>query len=88
MNAAGVAAHEALALAVLGALEDGQEPPCRGRDEWTADDPEKRADAATGCQSCHLATPCLTAATTAGERWGIWGGRDFHQRTTTTRNNA
>jgi hypothetical protein len=48
--------------------------------EWIDPDPEQARRCCAICLGCPVRQQCLTAALTAAEPWGIWGGLDPSQR--------
>lgn len=55
--------------------------PCSGaeRDRWTGNPAEQRW-AAEHCMDCPVMVACLTYAVAAGEKQGVWGGREPAER--------
>jgi len=57
--------------------------PCAAAPElWHSRDPSDIAAASAACQTCHAFTPCGAYADAAGERLGVWAGRDRGRRPT------
>lgn len=56
-------------------------PPCQGRPEWTADDPEQREWAAHHCHPCPVSTKCGQFAVANKEQFGVWAGIDRTKHT-------
>lgn len=83
-------AHARLRLALADALDLGLRIPCAGRrgHQWTSDDPDERATAATACDGCPAFTECGAAVDETREKWGVWSGLDrtpaTRPKTTTT----
>lgn len=50
--------------------------PCAGYGWrlWHSEDDEEQAAAARACLDCPVMVLCDAYASTAGERWGVWGG--------------
>lgn len=69
-------AREALEYAMRDALDRGLIVPCLGRLEWTSDDAQERAQAASECDGCPCLTACSEAAREGEEDWGTWAGVD------------
>lgn len=80
-----MSAHEALARALVTAVDARLRIPCAGSDDWTSEDENTRADAARRCDGCPCTTECHEAATETRERFGVWAGVD---RSPTTRKPA
>jgi len=76
-----VTATEELSAAVQALVLDHKIVPC-GLDPgpWYGDTPAERAEAAQRCIGCPVLNVCASAADEAGERWGVWGGRDRQVR--------
>lgn len=76
-------ARERLDLALIDALETGLIVPCLRRPEWTSDDPDERAHAATECEGCPCLDECADVALedveTYGKTqvWGVYAGVDI-----------
>jgi hypothetical protein len=47
---------------------------------WTSDRPEERAVAVRLCRGCPVIRQCRAAAEAQGERFVVWGGKDFSPR--------
>ena len=75
-------AQEALDRLTRAVADVGGDVPCRGDDRWYSDDHRVRAQVAEHCTACPVLIQCRTYATTAGERFGVWGGHDFTHTTT------
>ncbi len=74
-------AAEELAQAVQELVLDGDVIPCGPEPApWYADNPVMRAEAAQRCIGCPVLNLCASVADEAGERWGVWGGRDRQVR--------
>lgn len=74
-----------LALAVvLAELADARiAVPCSldlETDQWFAETPAERAEAATECDGCAAFTECAGAAAEIRPRFGVWAGRDWSPR--------
>lgn len=61
---------------VASVQESASSVPCLGRDEWLSDDVVVRLQAAAGCDACPVRSLCGSYATVAGEKAGVWGGKD------------
>lgn len=60
----------------------GIKTPCQTNPApWLSEVRKERAQAAEACQWCPILTECATYATTAEERWLVWGGADYHGKT-------
>ncbi len=74
-------AAEELTQAVQELVLDGDVIPCGPEPApWYADHPVMRAEAAQRCIGCPALNLCASVADEAGERWGVWGGRDHQVR--------
>lgn len=51
-------------------------------------DAEAVEEAKTFCGGCPVRNECLREALTRGERYGIWGGLDFTERTSVKRHRS
>ena len=72
-------ASDRLTIALVALATDGRRPPCGqyGISQWwLSDDPRRRAMAARRCTGCPVLDACDAAADEAGERFGVWAGRD------------
>jgi hypothetical protein len=65
---------------LITAASQGLRPHCSDPvlgDLWLSDNEADRAEAAKLCRGCPVLAECDAAATANGERWGVWGGKDF-----------
>ena len=72
-------ALERLTSAILALALRGGRPRCGDpatHELWTSDSGKARATAASWCAGCPVMAECGLAADAAGERFGVWGGRD------------
>lgn len=67
---------ELVASVVASVQESAGSVPCLGRDEWLSDDVVVRLRAAAECDACPVRALCGRYATVAGEKAGVWGGKD------------
>jgi hypothetical protein len=77
------AASDALTLALLNLAERGLCTHCsdpRSHHLWLSEHEGERAAAIMFCDHCPVVDPCRHTAETRGERWGVWGGKDFSRR--------
>lgn len=82
------AAHQRLTAALVALATQGVRPRCGdpiAHELWLSDDREDRQTAARWCTGCPVLDLCGQAADAAGERFGVWGGKD---RTTPTQGQA
>ncbi|WP_395727128.1 WhiB family transcriptional regulator [Nakamurella sp.] len=67
----------ALHADLVGAVQQlADSVPCLGRDEWLSDDVVVRLQAVAECGACPVRALCGRYATVAGEKAGVWGGKD------------
>jgi hypothetical protein len=60
----------------------GQKIPCSdSADLWLSESQHARAEAARLCRGCPVIAECRAAAKARGERFGVWGGKDFTRKT-------
>lgn len=71
-----------LARSVVRETDAGKPPPCVAKPDlgWTADDPEKQAEAALGCAVCPLIRECAAFAEWSPETTSVWGGSTVASR--------
>lgn len=63
-------------LAALAKALGGDAPPCRDDpDTWF----ESPATATAGCRRCPGIRECAALADATGEKYGVWGGRDYER---------
>ena len=65
---------------LAGLLRSGGWLPCAGRDEWTSENVDDRADAAQCCGWCPLLDACRALAEAEEPKAGVWAGTDYEQR--------
>jgi hypothetical protein len=69
--------------ALLTMASQGERPRCSDpvdHQRWTSDDQHDRQIAMAWCNGCVVLTLCGDAASERGERFAVWGGRDFTRR--------
>jgi hypothetical protein len=68
-----------LTRALVNLAARGGRPRCSDPDThryWTSEAQAERDLAASWCTGCPVLDHCAATATTAGERFGVWGGID------------
>jgi hypothetical protein len=76
-------ASDALTTALLQLAARGQRTHCSDpelHNYWLSENPTHRAVAATLCTGCPVLDPCRDTAELHGERFGVFGGKDFTRR--------
>lgn len=75
-----MSARDDLDRALAGMADRGRRPRCAEYPDaspWLSDDKDERATAASWCTGCPVLTQCAAAAAEAGEKFGVWGGKDL-----------
>jgi hypothetical protein len=74
-----ITASARLVKALVNAASQGLRTHCSdaGSELWLSESEAERAHAARLCIGCPVLAECGAAATANGERWGVWGGKDF-----------
>jgi hypothetical protein len=78
LSTRGLEESAAFARAVLTAIDRGAPPRCTtGGDLWVSESVEDRRHAARLCNGCSVISECRRVAEARGEKFAVWGGRDF-----------
>jgi hypothetical protein len=73
-------AEHRLTMALIALAVRGERPRCSDPVDhalWTSDDQHDRAVAVQWCAGCPIIDPCGQAADERGERWQVWGSKDY-----------
>jgi hypothetical protein len=73
-------ADHRLTMALIALAVRGERPRCSDPVDhalWTSDDQHDRAVAVQWCAGCPIIDPCGQAADERGERWQVWGSKDY-----------
>jgi hypothetical protein len=73
-------ASHVLTTALITMASQGLRPNCSDPEShwmWLSEHPAERQQAARLCGGCPILAECDDAAEANGERFGVWGGRDY-----------
>jgi len=76
-------ANDKLTMALLNLAAKGERTHCSDpatHHLWLSEHDTERAIAITLCDHCPVLTECRRTAQLRGERFGVWGGKDFSRR--------
>jgi len=74
--------YDNLTMALINLPAQGRRSVCSDtavKDFFLSEDVEERSLASRLCRLCPIRAECLAAAIANGERFGVFGGRDFTQ---------
>jgi transcription factor WhiB len=79
--------YDTLTMALINLSAEGGRSICTDtavKDLFLSEDAQERSLATRLCRLCPVQAECLAAAVANGERFGVFGGRDFSNPTAAT----